>query len=50
MEEPGTKGDNMNDGMSAAAIVFMTVSFVLVLALNIFCFGRLFFGGDKKKQ
>ena len=36
--------------MSTAAILFMTVSFVLVMALNIFCFGRLFFGDHDKKQ
>ena len=35
--------------MNDSAIIFMTVSWLFVLTLNFFCFGRLFFGGDKKK-
>lgn len=36
----------MNDG----ALIFMLISWFLVLLLNFFCFGRLFFGGDKNKK
>ena len=35
--------------MNDAAFIFMTVSWLFVLGLNFFCFGRLFLSGDKKK-
>ena len=40
----------MNGGMDGNAFLFMTISWFLVLLLNFFCFGRLFFGGDKNKK